>query len=529
MSMDKNGMNCQETVEQIGMEGFEPTAKQVHDTKSSRKFESKLPEKVSHGIGLFFELFAIAAILHKCNIATFRHGGTGITPSNMFRFLFEQLFSDRSTYRLEKDGQLPEGVSTSSVSRFLSHGGYNWEKFLTLLGEKATTYINDLNDPGKPAILAMDDTDHDKNPRKRLTSGDGKPNKKKKKRAHKGHRTELVSCKYDHARKRKSFGFRMLTIIWTDATSVIPLAFSLLSSQKKEKIVGDIKKFHKNSLQYKRRNMAVSKTTDVMIDLIKRALRSVKASYIAADRWFSDPATIYAIKTKCGIDVIAPLKHCKTKYKYNDQMLTINRIHKMIKKKHGISKWHASIIMDMYVSSGNKRKKDIAFPVKVVFVHNRAKHGDWIAFASTDTSLTEDEIIVRYAMRFDIEHMFKCIKYSLGLTTKCHAMSYDAIVAHSTIVLTAYLLLVIEKRKAEDKRTLGEIMYLIEDQMEEMKIGKALLILEEAVFDVLENTLHLTDEQLDTFIDGLLEKLPEHIREALSSASSADPRELDAI
>ena len=155
MSMDKNDRHCQELAEQIVMEGIEPAVEKIHETKSSRKFESSLPEKVSHGIGLFFELFAITAILLKCNITTLRHGGTGITPTHMFRFLFEQLFSDRSIYRLEKDGQLPEGVSTSSVSRFLSHGGYNWEKFLTLLGEKATMYINDLNDPDKPSTLAM--------------------------------------------------------------------------------------------------------------------------------------------------------------------------------------------------------------------------------------------------------------------------------------------------------------------------------------------------------------------------------------
>lgn len=526
MSIAKNDMNCQNTAEQIAMEGFEAPAEKVHKTKSSIKFESRLPEKTSRGIALFFDLFGIIAILIKCNITTFRHGGTGIKPTHMFRFLFEQLFSDRSLYHLEKNHQLPEGVSTSSVSRFLSHGGYNWEKFLTLLGEKATLYVSKLNNPDKPTILAIDDTDYDRNPRKRLTSGGGKPNKKKK-RAHKGQRTEMVSYKYDHARKRKSIGFRMLTVVWTDAASVVPLAFSLLTSQHRDKIFGDIKNFHRNSLQYKRRNMAMSKTTVVMIELIKRALRSVKASYIAADRWFSDPATIYAIKKECGIHVIAPLKHSKTKYRYNDQLLTINKIHKMIKKKRGVSKWHASIIMDMLVSSGDKKKKDIAVPVKVVFVHNRAKHGDWIAFASTDTSLTEDEIIIKYAMRFDIEHMFKCIKYSLGLSTKCHAMSYDAIVAHSTIILTAYLMLVIEKRKAEDKRTLGDILYLIEDQIQEMEIGKALLILENVVFDVLENTLHLTEEQLDEFINALLEKLPESIREALSCASSADPRDMD--
>ena len=101
----------------------------------------------------------------------------------------------------------------------------------------------------------------------------------------------------------------MLTVIWTDETAVIPLAFCLLASMKDDKICGSILDFAKRTLQYKRRKLARSKTTDVMVTLLNRALKSVKATWVAEDRWFSDPASILRIKNECKIDVITPLKH----------------------------------------------------------------------------------------------------------------------------------------------------------------------------------------------------------------------------
>lgn len=482
--------------------------------EASRESASKL----SHGVDIFFKMFGIIAILRTCGICRRGQGGTGISAAAMFRFLFEQAFRPRSAYQMEKDRTLPKGISTSSLSRFLSHSGYNWEKFLSILGSKAHEYIAHLNDPGRPCVLAIDDTDYDRNPRNASTSREGKPNKKKS-RAHKGSRTELVAKKYDHARHIRSKGFRMLTVIWSDAATVIPLAFSLLSSQNKDKIVGDIKAFKHNSLSYRRRALAVSKTTEVMITLIKQAVKAVPGiEFITADRWFSDPLTIYSIMTLCQIHVITPLKHAKTKYRYNGEMLTIAQIRNAIRKKPGNSRWHASATIQMRATVG---RKEVWFDVKVVFVHNRSKRGDWIAFACTDTSQSEEDIITRYAIRFDIEHMFRSIKLTLGLKHECHAMSYDAISAHATIVLARYLMLAIERRKSEDQRTFGDLFFETTDQLNAMDYGKALHILAAAIFDAFENRVYLPDEMLDEIIRDVMNVLPSYIKEALAVAASA--------
>lgn len=88
-------------------------------------------------------------------------------------------------------------------------------------------------------------------------------------------------------------GFRMMTLDWTDGCSFIPINFSLLASSKKENILGGVKSYDRRSLAGKRRIMAQSKRTDVMIKLIGEAMKAGhKAKYVLFDSWFSNPHQI---------------------------------------------------------------------------------------------------------------------------------------------------------------------------------------------------------------------------------------------
>ena len=58
--------------------------------------------------------------------------------------------------------------------------------------------------------------------------------------------------------------------------------------------------------------------------------------------------------------------------------------------------------------------------------------------------------------------------------------------------------------------------------MKEMKLGKALLILDETVFDILDETLQLSDEQLELFISALMSK-------ALPLITCALPMRIDDV
>jgi hypothetical protein len=81
-------------------------------------------------------------------------------------------------------------------------------------------------------------------------------------------KVELLANVYDHASKGAKYkkGFRMLTLGWTDGNTFLPISFNLQSSEKEENRYCEMKKgLNKNSICYKLRKQAISKSTDVMI------------------------------------------------------------------------------------------------------------------------------------------------------------------------------------------------------------------------------------------------------------------------
>ncbi len=104
-------------------------------------------------------------------------------------------------------------------------------------------------------------------------------------------------------------------------------------------------------------------------------------------------------------------------------------------------------------------------PVTVVFIRHRSKKNEWLAILSTDLSLTAQEIIRIYRMRWDIEVFFKCAKSLLRLQKEFQSRSYDLLVSHTTIVFTRYVLLAWQHRQSTDQRSIGGLFYLLCDEV----------------------------------------------------------------
>lgn len=64
-------------------------------------------------------------------------------------------------------------------------------------------------------------------------------------------------------------------------------------------------------------------------------------------------------------------------------------------------------------------------PITMVFVRHRRKKNEWLAILSTNTTLTVEEIIQIYGIRWDIEVSFKCTKSLLQLQKEFQGRSYD--------------------------------------------------------------------------------------------------------
>nr|MDK8161081.1 transposase [Lactobacillus delbrueckii] len=79
-----------------------------------------------------------------------------------------------------------------------------------------------------------------------------------------------------------------------------------LSSKNDQNVIGTTKKIDKRTIAAKRRIMAQSKGTDVVvIQLLDQALKAgLTAKYFMFDTWFSNPHQIVQISQR-GLNVIA--------------------------------------------------------------------------------------------------------------------------------------------------------------------------------------------------------------------------------
>jgi hypothetical protein len=78
------------------------------------------------------------------------------------------------------------------------------------------------------------------------------------------------------------------------------------------------------------------------------------------------------------------------------------------------------------------------FPPELFSYITETTNVEWLAILSTDiTSISEEEIVQIYGIRWDIEVYFKMCKSFLGLAKEFQLRSYDGMVAHTTISLYA--------------------------------------------------------------------------------------------
>ena len=131
-------------------------------------------------------------------------------------------------------------------------------------------------------------------------------------------------------------------------------------------------------------------------------------------------------------------------------------------------------------------------------------------------SLTEEEIIRIYGKRWNIEVFFKSCKSLLNLRTECHSLSYDALTAHVAMVFARYMLLSVYQRKDEDQRTIGEMFYVLLQEMEDVTFQHSLFLLVEAMTQSIKAILHVSDELIEKIYMDFFNRLPEFMQNALS-------------
>ena len=429
--------------------------------------------QISKSIRRFFTRFHLSSALKDAN--AYKKKGTSATL--IFQYLFLLIFSNRSMYMNLLIGKDVPDFAKDTVYRFMKMIQINWIRFTTILSNRIIKdAIIPLDSDDRVNVLIIDDSMYERNRSKKV---------------------ELLAKAYDHAKHCYKFGFRMLTLGWSDGNTFLPVNSILLSTENKKNRVNEAAEIDKRTVGYKRRMLAVKKGTIAMLDLLKYAKKAeIPAKYVLFDSWFSSPSSLHSVK-EIGYDVIAMIKKTpKMFFRYNGEDIPLTSIYKKNKKRPGRSRYLLSVIVDV-VKDGK------IIPAKVVYVRNKNKRNEYLCLISTDVNLNEEEIIRIYGKRWDIEVFFKVCKSYLNLSKECRSISYDAMTAHTAIVFTRYMMLSLESREANDTRSMGELFLYFSDEMSDITWIQAFQMLLQMFRTLLADQLDVSDEKTDELVPHL--------------------------
>ena len=444
--------------------------KQYHEQQEATRLHNK--------IFSFINDFQIGTMLNRSGIRKLR----GASPLTLFTAIFMLPFEGHNFFRgIVKNEELP--FKKNAAYELLKNPRHNWRKFLLLLAVKVANFFSLLVSEDREKVLIFDDSTYDRCRSKVV---------------------ELLAWIFDHNSGRYLKGFKLLTLGWSDGASFLPLDFILCSSAKAEKRVQGVKKeLDKRTVEFKRRLEAITKSTEHLEDMVKRALAlGVEANYILMDSWFCWPA----ILAKLGrhLPVICMAKNMpKVFYRYQDKWITLGTLYGHLKKRPG----KARIIASVIVETKHEQK------IKIVFVRHRHKR-DWLAIVSTDIKLADNEIVRIYGKRWDIEVFFKMMKHHLNLEKEAQLRDYDGIIGHTTIAMVRYIFLAFEQRCHEDPKTIGSLFFACCEEIKDLSLFEAMQRLLALALEKVRSSGEFAEEVIVAMLDAIMGAAVEFIQKS---------------
>lgn len=219
---------------------------------------------------------------------------------------------------------------------------------------------------------------------------------------------------------------------------------------------------------------------DATVDLINQALRlGVAAKYVLFDFWFTSPRMFWILK-KLGLNGLGMIKKSsKIYYVYRQRHYDIKGLYnrlaaaKMNKKNHYL---YASIVSAQY--------HGYEFPLKVVFVSKRGK----------------SRLI---------------LKLSVIVLNQFQIQNYDRQCGYLAVTAIAYDLLAWQERQNTDNKTMGDLFYLMNVSLPDIKFVDALVYL----ISTLKKVVFAVSEKINELINDFIAQLPYCIQSELKKAA----------
>jgi len=449
--------------------------------------EKEKDNSISNCFKRFLNRFKVNQLLRRVNATKEK----GIPAYDIFEFLLGLVFTGKNFYTLLAASPEKVPFGKDVLYRFLQNASINWNLFLLNLSILIVKEVDNLTSIERKAVIIIDDTPYYRDRSKKV---------------------ELLSRFKDHSTNRYYKGYTLLNMGWSDGVTYLPLDYRILANADDEKLIygSDVKEDNR-TLATKRRQDARRDKPSLVLDMLKSVKGTpAQAKYVLFDSWFSSPSSILSIK-RLGYEIVTRLKdHKNFLYEYQGELLSIREIYSRNRKRRGKSRYLLSVTVRV-------RHKDFteSIPAKIVFVRDKNNRKKWIAFLTTDVNLNEDEIIALYGKRWDIEPFHKVIKSVLRLEKEFQFRSYDAIVAHTAIVLSRYLLLSLENRENKDWRSVNEGFYILCKELEDISFSYAFEMILSLFKQYICEYLHLADDAITTAVDNFLSCLPGFIKDRL--------------
>jgi len=421
----------------------------------------------SKSILSFAKEFNLSLLLNQANI---RKAG-GFSVLAVFVQLLMVAFSGKSLNMMLASGDL---VGAKDVFyRFMKSTSANWLKFIRLLSSKLIVRLRMVfsDDTG---VLILDDTLHKRDRSKRV---------------------ELLSRVRDHNDGRYYWGFRCLTLCFHLANAVVPVDFRLLSSGEKKWRKNDGRQdLDKRSNGYKIRQYALCQSFEMAFDMIGRQRGLVR--HVLFDSWFAMPVMFRTLRGM-GFHGVGMLKTSNNLYRYKGKLYKLEALFALAKPF--LHHEHEFASLGVELRDGT--------PFSITFVLDQCGKRDWLAIGTTDLSLSPRQVISLYSRRWNIEVFFKTVKTYLGFASDCQSRSFDAIVCSVAVVFTRHMVLTWMNFGMPEPKTIGQMFFLLFEEMCECTLPEALEIVFREFFDNLERFVHY-DDPLDMTLREFFASLP---------------------
>jgi len=293
-----------------------------------------------------------------------------------------------------------------------------------------------------------------------------------------GKTLEGISRIWDHVFHRSVLGFKGLFLAFWDSTNFIPLDFSLHNELGKNTKKPFGLKPQELKARYAKdrivnspgsiRIAEIRKTKiESLINMIRNAIsKGIKADYLLVDSWFMCEALIrYVFENPCMF-ILGMCKFGNAKYDHNGKSYDANKLLAKCKRTMNVKR---SRKLKSHYYTIDVGYKDMAVRL---FFSQYANQSSWSLLLTDNMSLTYDEAIRIYQIRWGVEVFYKEAKQYLRLG-KCQSNDFDAQIADISIIMITYMMLSLKKRfQAYD--TIGGVFRDVRNEMIEDTLAEKL-------------------------------------------------------